>query len=471
MSKSGETSFDVVVIGGGPGGYVCAIRAAQLGLSVACVEKRAPLGGTCLNVGCIPSKVLLQSSHHYATAKSGLAAHGVKVSGVELDLPAMMAGKDKVVDDFTKGVAFLFKKNKVVRFAGTARLTGPNSVEVAGADGTAVLTGKSIVLATGSVSAPLPGVTVDEDRVVSSTGALAFPEVPKTLAIVGAGVIGLELGSVWARLGAEVTVVEFLDKILPPFDDEIAKQMQRLLARQGMTFKLGHKVTGVKVGKTGCVLSAAPLKGGDAVEIAADRVLVAIGRKPYTEGLGLDAAGVKTNERGFIPVDAHLRTNVSHIYAIGDVTGGMMLAHKAEDEGMAAAELIAGQAGHVNYAVIPSVVYTDPEVASVGKTEQQLKDEGVAYAVGKFPFTANSRAKAVGETAGLVKILADQRTNRILGAHLIGPQAGELVAELAVAMEFSAAAEDVARTCHAHPSLAEAVKEAALAVSGRAIHI
>jgi len=471
MSTSNDKTFDVVVVGGGPGGYVCAIRAAQLGLSVACVEKRGALGGTCLNVGCIPSKVLLQSSHHYHTAKEELAEHGVKVTGVELDLPAMMARKDKVVGDFTKGVEFLFKKNKVTYVKGAATFTGANSLTVTGADGETKLTAKTVVISTGSVSAPLPGVEVDEKVVVSSTGALALPKVPKSMVVIGAGVIGLELGSVWARLGAKVTVVEFLNKILPPFDDEVSKQMQRILEKQGMSFKLAHKVTGVTAAKSGAKVSVEPVKGGDALSLDADVVLVAIGRRPNTEGLNLEAAGVSLSDKGFVPVDAHGRTNVANIYALGDVVGGLMLAHKAEEEGMAVAETIAGQAGHVNYGIIPSVVYTNPEVASVGKTEQELKAEGVAYAVGKFPFMANSRAKANGDAPGFVKILADKRTDRVLGAHLIGPGAGELIAEVALAMEFSASAEDIARTCHAHPSLSEAVKEAALDTAKRAIHI
>ncbi len=463
-----NTAYDLVVIGGGPGGYVCAIRAAQLGMKVACVEKRGALGGTCLNVGCIPSKVLLQSSHHYHVAKEELAEHGVKVSGVELDLPTMMGRKDKVVADFTKGVEFLFKKNKVTYVKGAAELTGPNSIKVDGKD---EITAKTIVIATGSVSAPLPGVEVDEKTVVSSTGALALETVPASMVVIGAGVIGLELGSVWARLGAKVTVVEFLDKVLPPFDDEVSKNAQRIFEKQGIAFKLGHKVTGVKPGKSGAAVSIEPVKGGDALELDAEVVLVAIGRRPYTEGLGLEAAGVRIDPKGFIPVDAHCRTNVPSVYAIGDVIGGLMLAHKAEEEGVAVAEVLAGQAGHVNHAVIPSVVYTHPEIASVGKTEQQLKAEGIAYSVGKFPFLANSRAKATGDSQGFVKILADKRTDKVLGAHLIGAGAGELVAEIALAMEFSSSAEDIARTCHAHPSLAEAVKEAAMDVAKRAIHI
>ena len=463
-----NTAYDLVVIGGGPGGYVCAIRAAQLGMKVACVEKRGALGGTCLNVGCIPSKVLLQSSHHYHVAKEELAEHGVKVSGVELDLATMMGRKDKVVSDFTKGVEFLFKKNKVTYVKGAAELTGPNSLKVDGKD---EITAKHIVIATGSVSAPLPGVEVDEKTVVSSTGALALEKVPASMVVIGAGVIGLELGSVWSRLGAKVTVVEFLDKVLPPFDDEVSKNAQRIFEKQGIAFKLGHKVTGVKPGKSGASVSIEPVKGGDALELDAEVVLVAIGRRPYSEGLGLEAAGVRIDPKGFIPVDAHCRTNVLSVYAIGDVIGGLMLAHKAEEEGVAVAEILAGQAGHVNHAVIPSVVYTHPEVASVGKTEQQLKADGIAYSVGKFPFLANSRAKTSGESQGFVKILADKRTDKVLGAHLIGAGAGELVAEIALAMEFSSSAEDIARTCHAHPSLAEAVKEAAMDVAKRAIHI
>ena len=463
-----NTAYDLVVIGGGPGGYVCAIRAAQLGMKVACVEKRGALGGTCLNVGCIPSKVLLQSSHHYHVAKEELAEHGVKVTGVALDLATMMGRKDKVVADFTKGVEFLFKKNKVTYVKGAAELTGPNSLKVDGKD---EITAKHIVIATGSVSAPLPGVEVDEKIVVSSTGALALEKVPASMVVIGAGVIGLELGSVWARLGAKVTVVEFLDKVLPPFDDEVSKNAQRIFEKQGIAFKLGHKVTGVKPGKSGATVAIEPVKGGDALELDAEVVLVAIGRRPYSEGLGLEAAGVRIDPKGFIPVDGHCRTNVASVYAIGDVIGGLMLAHKAEEEGVAVAEILAGQAGHVNYAVIPSVVYTHPEIASVGKTEQQLKADGIAYSVGKFPFLANSRAKTSGDSQGFVKILADKRTDKVLGAHLIGAGAGELVAEIALAMEFSSSAEDIARTCHAHPSLAEAVKEAAMDVAKRAIHI
>jgi len=466
-----ENTFDVVIIGGGPGGYVAAIRAAQLGLGVACVEKRGSLGGTCLNVGCIPSKALLTASHHFAAAGHDLGAFGVKVGKVELDLAAMMVHKDKVVADNTKGVEFLFKKNKVAYIVGAATIAAPGRVTVTGQDGERTLSAKAIVIATGSDVAPLPGVAIDEEIIVSSTGALALPKVPKSMVVIGGGVIGLELGTVWRRLGAAVTVVEFLDRILPFNDGEVSKQMQRILARQGIAFKLGTKVTKA-IKKGGSVtLTLEPAAGGAAEEVAADVVLVAIGRRPYTEGLGLEAVGVKTDRRGFIPVDGGFQTSVAGIYAIGDVVGGAMLAHKAEDEGIALAEMLAGQHGHVNYDAIPSVVYTWPEVASVGRTEEQLKADGIAYKAGKFPFTANGRARSMNETEGFVKILADAATDRILGAHIIGPSAGDLIAEIVLAMEFAAAAEDVARTCHAHPALGEAVKEAALAVDKRAVHI
>ncbi|MTJ82120.1 MAG: dihydrolipoyl dehydrogenase [Telmatospirillum sp.] len=466
-----DTEFDVVVIGGGPGGYVAAIRAAQLGLRTACVEKRGALGGTCLNVGCIPSKALLQSSHHYAEAVHGLAAHGVKVSGVELDLPTMMARKRKVVADNTKGIEFLFKKHKIAYLVGAGRIAAPGSVEVSGKDGVTTLTAKSIVIATGSDVTPLPGIAIDEKQIVSSTGALDLPQVPKHLVVIGAGVIGLELGSVWRRLGAEVTVVEFLDRALPQHDGEISKQTQRILERQGLAFRLSTKVTAAKTGGTGVTLTLEPAKGGEASELVADVVLVAIGRRPYTEGLGAHEAGVAIDARGFITVDSHFRTSVPGIYAIGDVIGGAMLAHKAEEEGVALAEILAGQAGHVTYDAIPGVVYTWPEVANVGRTEEQLKAEGIAYKVGKFPFSANGRARANGDFDGFVKILADARTDRVLGCHIIGPAAGDLIAEVVLGMEFAAAAEDIGRTSHAHPSLAEAIKEAALAVDGRPLHI
>jgi dihydrolipoamide dehydrogenase len=464
-------NFDVVIIGGGPGGYVAAIRAAQLGLKTACVEKRGSLGGTCLNVGCIPSKALLTASHHFHAAEHELGAFGVKLGKVDLDLATMMGHKEKVVADNTKGIEFLFKKNKVAYIVGAGTIAAPGQVRVVGKDGERTIAAKHIVIATGSDVTPLPGVEIDEEVIVSSTGALALPKVPKHLVVIGAGVIGLELGTVWRRLGAEVTVVEFLDRILPFNDGEVSKQMQRLLTRQGLAFKLGTKVT--KVVKKGgqATLTVEAATGGTAEEIKADVVLVAIGRRPYTEGLGLEKAGVQINPRGFVQVDDHFRTSVPGIYAIGDVIGGAMLAHKAEEEGVALAEMLAGQHGHVNYEAIPSVVYTWPEVASVGKTEEQLKAEGVAYKVGKFPFTANGRARSMNETDGFVKILADARTDAVLGAHIIGPAAGDLIAELVMAMEFGAAAEDIARTCHAHPALGEAVKEAALAVEGRPIHV
>jgi dihydrolipoamide dehydrogenase len=466
-----ENNFDVVVIGGGPGGYVAAIRAAQLGLKTACVEKRGSLGGTCLNVGCIPSKALLQSSHHFDEANRHFAEHGIKLGKIELDLATMMARKQKVVSDNTKGIEFLFKKHKIAYLVGSGRIVAPGTVEVSGKDGVQSLSAKSIVIATGSEVTPLPGVVIDEAQIVSSTGALELTVVPKHLVVIGAGVIGLELGSVWRRLGAEVTVVEFLDRALPLHDGEISKQMQRILERQGLKFKLGTKVTGGKTGKEGVILTLEPAKGGDTEDLVADVVLVAIGRRPHIEGLGAKEAGVEIDARGFVKVDTHFRTSVPGIYAIGDVIGGVMLAHKAEEEGVALAELLAGQAGHVNYDAIPGVVYTWPEVANVGKTEEQLKADGVAYKVGKFPFTANGRARANGDVDGFVKILADAKTDKVLGCHIIGPAAGDLIAEVVVGMEFSTAAEDLARTSHAHPSLAEAVKEAALAVEGRPIHL
>ena len=466
-----DQEFDVVVIGAGPGGYVCAIRCAQLGLKTACVESRASLGGTCLNIGCIPSKALLQSSELFEQTRDHLGHHGVKVGGVELDLAAMMARKDKAVDGLTKGIALLFKKNKVTHLAGTGRLVDRSTVEVTGADGSRTVTAKSIVIATGSEPTSLPGIDIDEQRIVSSTGALSLPEVPKRLVVIGAGFIGLEMGSVWRRLGAEVTVVEFLDRVAPGMDGEIAKEFQKLLKRQGMAFRLGTKVTGVKATKKELTLTLEPAAGGDAETLACDVVLVAVGRRAFTEGLGLDDAGVVRDERGRVEIDEHFRTNVEGIYALGDVVRGPMLAHKAEDEGVAVAEIIAGQAGHVNYGVIPGVVYTEPEAASVGKTEEELKQAGVDYTVGKFPMLANSRARTYDQTGGLVKILADATTDRVLGVHILGSAAGELIAEAAVAMEFGASAEDIARTCHAHPTFSEAVKEAAMAVGKRAIHI
>ncbi len=459
--------FDVIVIGSGPGGYVCAIRAAQLGLKVACVEKRATLGGTCLNIGCIPSKALLQSSENFHQALHGFADHGIAVGEVKLDLARMQARKGEVVVANTKGIEFLFKKNKVTWLKGAAKFVSAHEVEVGGT----VYGAKNVVIATGSESVPLKGVEVDEKQIVTSTGALELDKVPGHLVVIGGGVIGLELGSVWRRLGAEVTVIEFLDRITPGLDTEVATAFQKVLVKQGLKFKLGHKVTGAAVSDAGVALTVEPAKGGEAETIQADIVLLAIGRYAFTGGLGLEAAGVAVDERGRVKTDHHFATNVPGVYAIGDVIAGPMLAHKAEEEGVALAERLAGQAGHVNYDAIPSVVYTWPEVAAVGRTEEELKAAGVAYKVGKFPFTANGRARAMGDMDGFVKILSDKETDRLLGAHILGPDAGTLIAELVTAIEFGASAEDVARICHAHPTLSEAVKEAALATDGRALHI
>jgi dihydrolipoamide dehydrogenase len=465
-------AYDLIVIGTGPGGYVCAIRAAQLGQKVAVVEKRATHGGTCLNVGCIPSKALLHASEMFEEAGHSFAKMGIGVGTPKLDLAVLMNFKDEGVDGNVKGVDFLLKKNKIDSVRGTGRIAGPGKVEVKGADGkTQTLETKNIVIATGSDVAKLKGVDIDGKRVVSSDQAIALEKVPQRLLVIGAGVIGLELGSVWRRLGSQVTVVEFLDRILPGMDNEVCRQSQRILEKQGLVFKLGSKVTGVDSSGAALKAKVEPAKGGAAETIEADVVLVAIGRVPYTDGLGLDEAGVKKDNRGRVAVDAHYATNVKGIYAIGDVIAGPMLAHKAEDEGMAVAEILAGQAGHVNYNVIPGVVYTFPEIASVGKTEEELKEAGIAYNAGKFPFTANGRAKANHQTDGFVKILADAKTDRVLGVHIVGSDAGNMIAEAAVAMEFGAAAEDIARTCHAHPTLPEAVKEAALAVAKRAIHM
>jgi dihydrolipoamide dehydrogenase len=460
-------SFDVIVIGAGPGGYVCAIRAAQLGMKVACVEKRATLGGTCLNVGCIPSKALLQSSEHFEEAKHKLADHGVNVTGVSFDLARMQARKAEVVGANTKGVEFLFKKNKVTWLKGAGRIVNPTTVEVAGQ----AYTTKNIVIATGSESIPLKGIEVDETRIVTSTGALELTQVPEHLVVIGGGVIGLELGSVWGRLGAKVTVIEYLDRITPGMDNELSKAFERVLTKQGFKFRLKSKVTAAASDATGVDVTIEPAAGGEAEKIRADVVLLAIGRRPHLEGLGLAEVGVALDERGRVKTDAHYATNVPGIYAIGDAIAGAMLAHKAEDEGVALAEQLAGQKPHINYNAIPSVVYTWPELASVGETEEQLKARGQAYKVGKFPFTANGRARAMGDMDGFVKILADAKTDAVLGAHIMGPDAGTLIAEIAMAIEFGASAEDVARTCHAHPTLSEAVKEAALAVDGRALHI
>ncbi|MCL5777021.1 dihydrolipoyl dehydrogenase [Limibaculum sp. FT325] len=458
--------YDVVVIGGGPGGYVCAIRAAQNGLKVACIEGRGALGGTCLNVGCIPSKALLHASEMLHEAEGNFRKMGIKASGLEVDVPQMIAYKQEAIDVNTKGIEFLFKKNKVTYVKGWAEIVAPGQVKV----GDEVLNAKNIVIATGSEPAALKGVEVDEKRVVTSTGALELTSVPKKLVVIGAGVIGLELGSVWGRLGAEVTVVEYLDQITPGQDGEVVKHFQRILGKQGFKFVLGAAVQGVETLKTKLKVTYRLRKDDSEQTIDADVVLVATGRKPYTAGLGLDRLGVEMTDKGQIKTDGHWRTNIPGIYAIGDVIEGPMLAHKAEDEGMAAADVIAGRHGHVNYGVIPGVIYTAPEVASVGKTEEQLKAEGRKYKVGKFPFLANGRAKANLVSDGFVKILADAETDRVLGAHIIGPGAGDLIHEICVAMEFGAAAEDIAMTCHAHPTYSEAVREAALACGQGAIH-
>jgi dihydrolipoamide dehydrogenase len=465
--------YDLIIIGSGPGGYECAIRAAQLGLKTAVVEKWTTFGGTCLNIGCIPSKAMLHASELYEEAGDKFAQMGIKVGKPTADLAALLKYKEQNVDANVKGVAFLFKKNKIDTFRGVGRIIAPSAVEVKADDGNAqTLETKNIVIATGSDVARLPGIDIDEKLVVSSTGALDLGKVPQKLLIVGAGIIGLELGSVWRRLGAEVTIVEFLDHILPGIDGETARQFHRLLQKRGIAFKLSSKVTAVDSSGKMLKVRVEPAADGGAPEtIGADIVLVAIGRMPYTEGLGLEAIGVKKDNRGRVVVDPHYRTSLAGIYAIGDVIAGPMLAHKAEDEGVAAAEIIAGMAGHVNYDVIPNVVYTSPEIASVGKTEEDLKDAGVAYNVGKFPFTANARARAILSTDGFVKILADAKTDRVLGVHILGPDAGTIIAEAAMAMEFGASSEDIARTCHAHPTLNEAVKEAALAVAKRAINI
>jgi dihydrolipoyl dehydrogenase len=464
-------SYDLAVIGTGPGGYVCAIRGAQLGLKVAVVEKRATHGGTCLNVGCIPSKALLHASEAFAEAAHGFSGMGIKVKP-ELDLPAMLAFKDAGVKGNVDGVAFLLRKHKIDHFHGSGRILGPGKVEVTFINGEKQLVEtKSIAIATGSEVASVPGITIDEKRVVSSTGALSLPQLPKRMVVVGAGYIGLELGSVWSRLGSKVTIVEMLDRVAPGLDAEVAKQLERVLAKQGIAFKLGTKVTTLDGKEKSLKLTLEPAKGGKAESLECDVVLVAVGRAPNTEGLGLAEASVKTDNRGRVIVDAHYATSVPGIYAIGDVIKGPMLAHKAEEEGVALAEILAGQAGHVNYDVIPSVIYTAPEVASVGMTEEELKEAGTAYKVGKFPFTANGRAKVNRTTEGFVKILAEDATDRVLGVHIIGADAGTMIAEAAVLMEFGGSVEDLARICHAHPTLNEAIKEAALAVDKRAIHI
>ncbi|MFL5295559.1 MAG: dihydrolipoyl dehydrogenase [Phenylobacterium sp.] len=458
-------SYDVVIIGGGPGGYNAAIRAGQLGLKTACVESGETLGGTCLNVGCMPSKALLHASEMYDAAANHFAELGIEALP-KLNLTQMMAQKAQSVSQLTKGVEFLFKKNKVDWLKGKGRIVGAGQVEVTGADGKATtVAAKNIVIATGSEPSGLPGVSVDQERIVDSTGALALPKVPKSLLVIGAGIIGLELGSVWRRLGAEVTVVEFLDRIVPGVDAEVAKTFQRALTKQGIVFKLASKVTGAKTSKSGVELSAEPVTGGAAETLKAEYVLLSIGRRPYTEGLGLESVGISPDKRGFIETD-HWKTSAPGVWAIGDVTHGPMLAHKAEEEAVACIETIAGKAGHVNYGVIPGVIYTSPEVAWVGKTEEELKAEGRAYKAGKFPFTANSRAKINHETEGFVKVLADAATDEVLGVHMIGPSVSEMVGEYCVAMEFRAASEDVARTCHPHPTRSEALRQAAMGVEG-----
>ncbi len=463
-------TFDVIVIGSGPGGYVAAIRAAQLGLKTACVEKYNTLGGTCLNVGCIPSKALLHASEKYEDAKEHFPEFGITVKGLEVDLKAMLAMKDKVVSELTGGIEFLFKKNKVTRLVGMGSIKDAGTIEVTSGKDKQTLKTKNIIIATGSKVAPLKGVEVDGKTVVTSTGALNLPKVPGHLVVIGGGYIGLEMGSVWRRLGSKVTVIEYMDRITPGMDIDTTKTFARALKKQGIEIKTSTKVVGVKTKKGGADVMIEPAAGGTGETISADVVLLSIGRIPYTEGLGLDKVGVAMDDRGRVTVNEKFETSVPGIYAIGDVTPGPMLAHKAEDEGIAAAEFIAGHVGYVNHDVIPAVVYTMPEVASVGKTEEQLKEAGVEYNVGKFPFTANSRAKANRSTEGFVKILADAKTDKVLGVHIIGEHAGNMIAEAALAMEFGASAEDIALTCHAHPTHSEAVKEAALAVDNRAIH-
>ncbi|WP_417413380.1 dihydrolipoyl dehydrogenase [Hoeflea sp.] len=467
-------SYDVIIIGSGPGGYVCAIKAAQLGLKVAVIEKRATFGGTCLNIGCIPSKALLHASEVFAHANHGMDSLGVEIGKPTLNLEKMMAHKDATVKSNVEGVAFLFKKNKIDSFLGHGKVLGEGKASVTDEDGKVTeLEAKNIVIATGSDVAGIPGVEVDIDEkvIISSTGAIALDKVPEHIVVVGGGVIGLEMGSVWGRLGAKVTVVEYLDKLLGGMDGEVSKQFQRILAKQGMDIKVGAKVTGVEKGGKGAKVSFEPVKGGDTETIDADVVLIATGRKPFTEGLGLEDAGVVLDERGRVRTDHHYQTNVPGVYAIGDVIAGPMLAHKAEDEGVALAEIMAGQAGHVNYDVIPGVVYTQPEVASVGKTEEELKAEGIKYKSGKFPFSANGRARAMEASDGFVKVLADAETDRVLGVHIIGFGAGEMIHEAAVLMEFGGSSEDLGRTCHAHPTMSEAVKEAALATFAKPLHL
>ena len=463
-------NFDLVVIGGGPGGYVCAIRAAQLGLKTACVESRGALGGTCLNVGCIPSKSLLNLSENFQKAKKDFNKQGIEIDGVKLNIEKMMSNKNKSVQVLTKGVEFLFKKNKVTYIKGKGVLFSKNDIVVYENNKKNSYKAKNIVIATGSTVASLPGIEIDEKNIISSTGALSLNKVPQKLAVIGGGYIGLEMGSVWSRLGSEVTVIEYLENITPGMDREISNEFKKILTKQGIKFKMGSKVNSIKSLSNGVLINYTDIKNSKEETLEFDKVLVSVGRKPYTEGLNLTKIGVKKDNKGRIEVNEKLQTSIKNIYAIGDVIKGPMLAHKAEEEGIAVAEILAGQAGHVNYDVIPGVIYTSPEVATVGKTEEQLKSENKVYKVGKFPFLANSRAKVNNETEGFVKILADSKTDKVLGVHIIGPHCGDMIAEMALAMEFGASAEDIARTCHAHPTHTEAIKEAALAVDKRPIH-
>jgi len=465
-----ENDFDVIVIGGGPGGYVCAIRAAQLGMKTACVESRGTLGGTCLNVGCIPSKSLLNLSENFIKAKKDFKNQGIEISDIKLNIEKMMSNKNKSVQVLTKGVEFLFKKNKVTYIKGKGVLFSKNSVVVYNNDKKDSFNAKNIVIATGSGVTSLPGIEIDEKNILSSTGALSLNEVPKKLIIIGGGYIGLEMGSVWSRLGTEVTVIEYLDHITPGMDREISKEFQKILSKQGIIFRLNSKVNSVKNQNSSVIVEFTDNKTLKKEKIEANKALISVGRKPYTEGLNLNKVGINKDKNGRIEINNKFQTSVQNIYAIGDVIKGPMLAHKAEEEGVAVAEILAGQAGHVNYNVIPGVIYTSPEVATVGKTEEQLKLENKKYRVGKFPFLANSRAKVNNETDGFVKILADEKTDKVLGVHIIGPHCGDMIAEMALAMEFGASAEDIARTCHAHPTHTEAIKEAALAVDKRPIH-
>jgi dihydrolipoamide dehydrogenase len=466
-----ENNFDLVVIGGGPGGYVCAIRAAQLGLKTACIESRGALGGTCLNVGCIPSKSLLNLSENFHKAKKDFNHQGIEIEGIKLNIGKMMSNKNKSIQVLTKGVEFLFKKNKITYFKGKGALFSQNDIVVYESKNKRTnIKSKNIVIATGSTVASLPGIEINEKNIVSSTGALSFDKVPDKLAVIGGGYIGLEMGSVWSRLGSDVTVIEYLDFITPGMDREISNEFQKILSKQGIKFKMGSKVESVKDQGKSVLISYTNVKNSKKEILEVDKVLVSVGRKPYTEGLNLSKIGIKKDSKGRIEVNNKLQTSIHNIYAIGDVIKGPMLAHKAEEEGIAVAEILAGQAGHVNYDVIPGVVYTSPEVATVGKTEEQLKNENKSYKIGKFPFLANSRAKVNNETEGFVKILADSKTDKVLGVHIIGPHCGDMIAEMALAMEFGASAEDIARTCHAHPTHTEAIKEAALAVDKRPIH-